>query len=71
MFQRTLREEAIGWYKGLPKGSIKSFQELKVLFRQAYNHLMRKINKNATLLNIEKEANETLRDFVKRFATTL
>lgn len=38
MFRRMLREELIGWYQGLPKGSIISFLDRKTTFRQAYNH---------------------------------
>lgn len=65
MFRSTLREEAMGWYQGLPKGSIKSFFELKSVFRQAYNHQTRRKDHNATLLNIEQETNESLREFIE------
>lgn len=53
IFRRTFREEAIGWYQGLPKGSIKSFHELRTTFRKAYEHqLKRRKGHNQTLLNM-------------------
>lgn len=55
MFRRTLREEAIGWYLRLLKGSIKCFLDLKSALHHAYNHQARRKGRNATLLNIKQE----------------
>lgn len=68
MFGRTFREEATGWYHRLPKGSIRSFTDLKASFHQAYNHQIRRKGKNLALLNTEQGTNETLWEYIKRFA---
>lgn len=39
--------------------------------RQAYNDQVRRRGQNATLLNIEWGANETLWEFIRRFATAI
>lgn len=66
MFRRTLKEEAIGWYQKLPRGSVRSFANLKSSFCQAYNHQARRRGKNATLLNIKQGPNETLQVYIKK-----
>lgn len=71
MFRRTLKEEAIGWYQRLPKGSIPMFFELKSALQQAYSRQRRRKVHNMTLLNIEQGANGMLIEYIKRFATTV
>lgn len=68
MFRRTLCKEAIGWYQSLPKGSIRTFNDLRSSFCQTFNHKLRRKGKNLALLNMEQGPNETLREYIKRFS---
>lgn len=54
MFCRSLEEDAIGWFKELSNRSIKSFEDYKRKFCEAFSHLIcRKID-NGALLNIKQ-----------------
>lgn len=70
IFKRILKE-AIRWYQGFPKGSIHTFFDLKIAFRQAYSHQTRRKGHNATLLIVEQGINVTLREYIKRFASIM
>lgn len=71
MFWRSVEEDAISWYKGLPNWSINIFEDLKGKFYEAFSQLIKRKIDNRVLLNIRQRESENLRDYVKRFSGTL
>ncbi|KMZ68651.1 hypothetical protein ZOSMA_234G00260 [Zostera marina] len=61
----------MSWYTNLPHNNINNFEELRHKFLEAFNHLIRRKTVQGALLNVKQKTNETLREYVKRFAETL
>ncbi|KAK7279755.1 hypothetical protein RJT34_24812 [Clitoria ternatea] len=67
MFPQTLSEEALGWFKGLPSGSIDSWAEMAATF-ETHFVISRDVPRTShTLAQIKQGENEGLKDFLKRF----
>jgi len=68
MFRCTLVGDAIGWYRALPMDSVQSFEHLVKAFRVAFNHRLREKVVPGTLLNVRQRKDETLKEYMTRFA---
>ncbi|XP_068340454.1 uncharacterized protein [Pyrus communis] len=67
IFATTLQGEALDWFHTLPPQSIRSFNELFVVFIKEYLSYCSIKKKSDHLFNIKKNLKESLRDYVKRF----
>lgn len=67
MFQQTLFGNVVGWYWALVTSSIHTFEELKKVFRVAFNYKHHERNMCGTLLNVFQGEKETLQKFIDRF----
>ncbi|KAM1972913.1 hypothetical protein ACFX1X_019661 [Malus domestica] len=67
IFATTLQDEPQDWFYTLPPQSIRSFDELSLVFTKEYSshHSIKK--KPAHLFNVKNNPKESLRDYVKRF----
>lgn len=73
IFRRTLKGVAIRyvWYRGLPVGSIYSFENLERALKIAFGHKVRWKRLRTTLLGIRQGDQESTRDYIDRFAATV
>lgn len=71
MFIRTLKGDAMNWYRDLPAGSIQSFEELRERFLETFSHLIKRRVNIGMLLNIKQGPNESIRKYITRFNETL
>ena len=62
----TLQGEAQDWFHTLPPRSVRSFDDLSLVFTKEYSSY-RSIKKKSDHLNVKKNPKESLRDYVKRF----
>ncbi|KAM2162999.1 hypothetical protein ACFX1Q_040728 [Malus domestica] len=67
IFTTTLQREAQDWFYTLPPQSMRSFEELSLIFTKEYStyRLIKKMSDH--LFNIKKNPKKPLRDYVKRF----
>ncbi|KAM1420679.1 hypothetical protein ACFX2I_003023 [Malus domestica] len=67
IFTTTLQGEARDWFHTLPPRSIRSFDDLSLVFTKEYssNYLIKK--KSDHLFNMKKNPKESFCDYVKRF----
>ena len=67
IFATTLQGEAQDWFYTLPTQSIRSFDELSLVFTKEYSSYRSIKKKSDHLFNVKKNLKESLRDYVKRF----
>ncbi|KAM1404941.1 hypothetical protein ACFX2I_013379 [Malus domestica] len=67
IFATTLQGETEDWLYTLPPQSIRSFDELSLVFTKEYSSYHSIKKKSNHLFNIKKNPNESLYDYVKRF----
>ncbi|XP_068312420.1 uncharacterized protein [Pyrus communis] len=67
IFTITLHGEAQDWFYTLPPQSIRSFDELSLVFTKEYSSYHSIKKKSDHLFNVKKNPNESLHDYVKRF----
>ncbi|XP_068331657.1 uncharacterized protein [Pyrus communis] len=67
IFTTTLQSEAQDWFYTLPPQSIRSFNELSLVFTKEYSSYHSIKKKSNHLFNVKKNPKESLRDYVKRF----
>ena len=67
IFATTLQGEAQDWFYTLPPQSIRSFDELSLVFTKEYSSYCSIKKKSDHLLSVKKNPNESLHDYVKRF----
>ena len=63
LFISTLKGVAFEWFRKLPKGSIKSWDDLEALFHSGFFEEEADINMHTLLLTKQKEG-ETVKDFI-------
>ncbi|XP_068331423.1 uncharacterized protein [Pyrus communis] len=67
IFNTTLQGEAQDWFHTLPPRSIRSFDDLSLVFTKEYSSYCSIKTKSDHLFNVKKNPKESLRDYVKRF----
>ena len=67
IFATTLQGKAQDWFYTLPPQSIRSFDELSLVFTKEYSSYRSIKKKSDHLFNVKKNPKESLRDYVKRF----
>lgn len=67
IFATTLQGEAQDWFYTLPPQSIRSFDELSLVFTKEYSSYPSIKKKSDHLFNVKKNPKESLREYVKRF----
>lgn len=71
MFRRMLSGDVVGWYWGLPICNIHIVEELEKAFKVAFaNKVKRKKLKNTSLC-INQRDQESTRDYMDSFETTI
>ncbi|XP_068305097.1 uncharacterized protein [Pyrus communis] len=63
----TLQGEAQDWFYTVPPQSIRSFNELSLVFTKEYSSYCSIKKKSDHLFKVKKNPKESLRDYVKRF----
>ncbi|XP_068319814.1 uncharacterized protein [Pyrus communis] len=67
IFTTTLQGKVQDWFYTLPPLSIRSFDELSLVFTKEYSSYRSIKKKSDHLFNVKKNPKESLRDYVKRF----
>ncbi|XP_017185694.1 uncharacterized protein [Malus domestica] len=67
IFSTTLQGEVQDWFHTLPPRSIRSFDDLSLVFTKEYSSYRSIKKKSDYLFNVKKNPNESFRDYVKRF----
>ncbi|XP_048435493.1 uncharacterized protein LOC125475163 [Pyrus x bretschneideri] len=67
IFATTLQGEVQDWFHTLPPQSIRSFDDLSLVFTKEYSSYHSIKQKSDHLFNVKKNPQESLRDYVKRF----
>ncbi|CAN6680623.1 unnamed protein product [Malus baccata var. baccata] len=67
IFATTLQGEAQDWFHTFPPRSIRSFDDLSLVFTKEYSSYRSIKKKSNHLFNVKKNPRESLRDYVKRF----
>ena len=67
IFATTLQGEAQDWFYTLPPQSIRSFDELSLVFTKEYSSYRLIKKKSDHLFNVKKNPKESLHNYVKRF----
>ncbi|XP_048445131.1 uncharacterized protein LOC125479626 [Pyrus x bretschneideri] len=67
IFATTLQGEAQDWFYALPPQSIRSFDELSLVFTKEYSSYCSIKKKSDHLFKVKKNPKESLRAYVKRF----
>ncbi|XP_048443373.1 uncharacterized protein LOC125478797 [Pyrus x bretschneideri] len=67
IFAITLQGEAQDWFHTLPPRSIRSFNDLSLVFTKEYSSYHSIKKKSDHLFNVKKNPKKSLRDYVKRF----
>ncbi|XP_068309870.1 uncharacterized protein [Pyrus communis] len=67
IFATTLQDEAQDWFHTLPPRSIRSFEDLYLVFTKEYSSYCSIKKKPNHLFNVKNNPKESLHDYVKRF----
>ncbi|XP_068304398.1 uncharacterized protein [Pyrus communis] len=69
VFTTTLKGKAQDWFYTLPPQSIRSFNELSLVFTKEYSSYCSIKKKFDHLFNVKKNPKKSLRNYMKRFKT--
>ncbi|KAM1094640.1 hypothetical protein ACFX13_009746 [Malus domestica] len=67
IFATTLQGKSQDWFHTLPPTSIRSFDDLSLVFTKEYPSYRSIKKKSDHLFNVKKNLKESLRDYIKRF----
>ncbi|XP_076934300.1 uncharacterized protein LOC143600515 [Bidens hawaiensis] len=67
MLALTLTRAAREWFKKLPDGQIKSWDDLVVMFSQHFGQQKKHTRDTSEVLDVVRRDNESIEDFISRF----
>ena len=67
VFSLTLKGRAREWYRRLPRGSIRAFEQMCQKFTEQFRGAMAPEDDMMELMSMKLGENKTLREFVKRY----